>query len=132
MTRRGRDRSGPGGLMLWLAGGAALGFGVASLPSIGMLVLPVAVVILVAAGIVTRGQGWPLVLAGAALPLLWVAWLHRRGPGWVSYETDTGGGGSELLDPVPWLLTGLGLLLLAGVLLLLTRWLKTWRTSRRD
>lgn len=132
MTRKSRDRSGPGGLVLWLVGGAALGFGFASLPSIGMLVLPVGVIILVAAGIVTRGQGWPLMLAGTALPLLWVAWLQRRGPGWVTYETDTGGGGSELLDPVPWLLTGLGLLLLAGVFLLLTGWLETRRRSRRD
>jgi len=132
MTRRDRDRSGPGALMLWLVGGAALGLGVASLPSIGMLVLPGAVLILGAAGIVTRGRGWPLVLVGAALPLLWVAWLHRRGPGWVTYETDTGGGGSELLDPVPWLLTGLGLLILAGGLLLLTRWLETRRMSQKD
>lgn len=99
MTRRDRDRSGPGALMLWLVGGAAIGLGVASLPSIGMLVLPGAVLILGAAGIVTRGRGWPLGLAGAALPLLWVAWLHRRGPGWVTYETDTGGGGCRTAGP---------------------------------
>ncbi|GAA5164259.1 hypothetical protein [Ornithinimicrobium tianjinense] len=120
-------RTGAAGFWLWLVGGAALGFGVASLPSIGMFVLLGAVVILAAAGIVTRGAGWPLVLAGAALPLLWVAWLHRRGPGWVTYETDTGGGGSELLDPVPWLVAGLGLLALSGVLLAVGRWVGRWR-----
>lgn len=114
--------------LLWAVGGAALALGIASLPSIGMFVLLGAVVILVAAGVVTRGSGWPLLLAGAALPLLWVAWLHRRGPGWVTYETDTGGGGSELLDPVPWLLAGVGLLILSGALLLLAR----RRRSRRD
>lgn len=107
--------------LLWAVGGAALALGIASLPSIGMFVLLGAVVILVAAGVVTRGSGWPLLLAGAALPLLWVAWLHRRGPGWVTYETDSGGGGAELLDPVPWLLAGVGLLVLSGALLLLAR-----------
>lgn len=117
--------------LLWLVGGAALGLGVASLPSIGMFVLGGAVVVLVAAAIVTRGSGWPFVLAGAALPLLWVAWLHRRGPGWVTYETETGGGGRELLDPVPWLLAGLGLLVLSGTLMLLTRWLVRRRGTGR-
>ena len=114
--------------LLWGLGGAALAFGIASLPSIGMFVLVAAVALLTAAGIVTRGSGWPLALAGAALPLLWVAWLHRRGPGWVTYETDPGGGGAELLDPVPWLLAGIALLVLSGALQLLARWSR----SRRD
>ena len=109
--------------LLWLLGGAAVGFGIASLPSIGMFVLLGAVAILLAAGVTTRGQGWPLVLAGAALPFLLVAWLHRGGPGWVTYETATGGGGGELLDPRPWLFVGLGLLVASGVLLALGRFL---------
>lgn len=112
--------------LLWLVGGAAVGLGIASLPSIGMFVLAGAAVILVAAAVVTRGSGWPLVLTGAALPLLWVAWLHRKGPGWVTYETVNGvSGGSEQLDPRPWLLVGLGLLVLSALLLVLVRRLGT-------
>lgn len=114
--------------LLWLVGGAAVGFGVASLPSIGMFVLLGAVPVLLAAGFATRGQGWPLVLAGAALPLLWVAWLHRGGPGWVTYETQDGvSGGGELLDPRPWLLVGLGLIAASSVLLALDRRLRRTR-----
>lgn len=108
--------------LLWLIGGTALGFGVASLPSIGLFVLPVGVAVLVAAGIVTRGSGWPLTLTGAALPLLWVAWRHREGPGWVTYETQDGvSGGGEVLDPLPWLLTGLGLIAASALLVVVDR-----------
>lgn len=112
------DRTGPTGFVLWLLGGAAFTFLGLSLPSALFIGLPVAV--LVAA--VLSWRSWlPGLLTGVSLPLFFVAWRHRGGPGWVRYQTATGGGSSELLDPVPWLLVALGLLLAAGVLLMVGR-----------
>lgn len=119
MTRGGsRDRTGPAGFGPWLLGGAVFTFLGLSLPSALFIGLPVAA--LVAAALSWRS--WlPGLFTGVSLPLFWVAWRHRGGPGWVSFETATGGGGYELLDPTPWLLAAGGFLVAAVALLLLGR-----------
>lgn len=94
---------------LWPAGGFLLGLGIVSLPSIGLLVLPVAAATLVAAAAWGRGKDATLALVGAGLPFLYVAFLHRGGPGQRCGQTDTGGWCQDLLDPRPWLLIGLAL-----------------------
>lgn len=108
-----------------LLAGAVITFFGLSMPAVGLPVL------LLAAGVATWWS-WrtalPGLLAGVSLPLLWVASKNRGGPGWVTHQDARGGGGSELLDPVPWLLAGVGLLILSGALLLLAR----RRRSRRD
>lgn len=115
---RSEDRTGPAGFVLWLLGGAVFTFLGVSLPS--ALVIGLSVAVFAAAALSWRS--WlPGLLIGVSLPLLWVAWLHRRGPGWETWETPTGGGGQELLDPRPWLLVGGGLLAAAAVLLTLGR-----------
>lgn len=113
----------------WLLTGAVISFFGLSMPAVGLPVL------LVAAAIATWWS-WrtalPGLLVGVSLPLLRVAWNNRGGPGYVEFTTDTGGGGYELLDPVPWLLVGLGLLAVAGLLLvagLLAR--RSWYARRR-
>ena len=109
---------------LWLLGGFLLVFGVVSLPSIGMFVLPGAVVVMILAGVLSRGQGWPLFLIGAALPMFWVAWLHRGGPGIRRWQGQTSSGASELLNPWPFSIAGVVLLTLAVLLILRRRALR--------
>lgn len=111
-------RTGPTGFWSWLVGGAVFTFLGLSLPSALVVGFPLAAVV---AAVLSWRSWLPGYLLGTSLPLLWVAWMNRLGPGWVTYETDTGGGGSELLDPLPWLLVGAGLALVAGALLALGR-----------
>lgn len=109
------------GAAIWLVGGAMVGFGVAALPSIGWFVIVGGAVVLTLATVHVR-EGWAWVFLGAALPLLWVAATHRRGPGTVCGQTDSGGWCSEFLDPLPWLAAGLVLVALFGVARLVTWW----------
>lgn len=111
MTRgRREDRSGPAGFVLWLLGGAVFTFLGLSLPSALFIGLLLAVVF---AAVLSWRSWLPGLLTGVSLPLLWVAWRHRSGPGWEAWWTPTGGGSQELLDPLPWLLVGAGLLVTA-------------------
>lgn len=113
---------------LWLLGGILVGFGVASLPSIGLFLLPAGVLMLTLTGVLGRGRGWPFIFPGIALPLLWVAWLHRGGPGERCWETSSAMGCDGLLDPRPWLIAGLILLLVFAIALRLSG----ARRSRRE
>lgn len=111
-------RTGPAGFWLWLAGGAVFTFLGLSFPSALFIGFPLLAVV----ATVLSWRCWlPGYLLGTSLPLLWVAWKNRGGPGFVTFETDTGGGGYELLDPLPWLLVGLGLVAAAVVLLVMGR-----------
>lgn len=112
--------------VLWLLGGLLVGLGVASLPSIGWFLIAVGTPTLLLAGILGRGRGWSLMFLGLATPLLWVAWLHRGGPGERTWETPSGAGLEETLDPMPWLTAGMILLLLFVLALGLT-----WVLPRR-
>lgn len=47
------------------------------------------------------------VVSGLGLPLLFVAWVNRAGPGMSCWTSVTGGGCDQRLDPWPWLLIGL-------------------------
>lgn len=111
---------GAGGL-LWLLGGAMVGYGVLALPSIGLFVLPVAIVVLLLAGAVTEGEGGPLLLVGAALPWFWVTGRNIGGPGQECWETETGGGCRDLFDPWAFGIPALVLLVLGVGLLVLGR-----------
>lgn len=55
-------------------------------------------------------------LTGAGLVSLLVAYLQRNGPGTTCWHTATGVGCADHLDPVPWLLAGI-VLVLAGTVL---------------
>lgn len=99
--------------LLWVLAGGLLGLGALSLPSIGLFVLLAAVLAFALAVRVTGGRDWFLTLAGIGLPFLWVAWLHRRGPGVHCWEDGDVSGCDENLNPWPFL--AIGLLLLAAV-----------------
>ena len=79
--------------------------------SIGVFVLPVALI----------GTFWlrrrraprssaPGVVSGIGLPMLYVAFVNRQGPGWVCEGTHCG----QQLSPWPWLIAGV-LFVIAGV-----------------
>lgn len=118
---RGRSRS--RAWWLWLIGGFLVGFGLLSLMTIGIFVLAGAVVVLLVARALSPSRGVRSVLVGVGLPFFWVAWLHRGGPGMRCWESANSRGCAELLNPLPFLLIGL-VLLLIGVWPLLARRLR--------
>lgn len=113
---------------LWLLGGVLLGFGIVSLPSIGLLVLPVAALVILASAVWARPRDSSLALVGASLPFLYVAFRHRGGPGRRCGEGDGFGWCAELLDPRPWLVIGLAFLVLGAGLFLANQ---AWTRRRR-
>lgn len=58
-----------------------------------------------------RGRSTPGFVTGAGLPLLWVAYVQREGPGTVCWHTATGTGCNQYLNPLPWLIIGIALVL---------------------
>jgi hypothetical protein len=58
-------------------------------------------------------------LAGAGLVSLFVAYVQRQGPGTTCWHTSTAVGCDQHLNPIPWLV--IGLLLLIGAILLQKR-----------
>lgn len=101
--------------MLWALVGAGACLAVLGAASIGLLVAPV-----VAASawvlLVTTPADRSLAgaVSGASLPLLYVAWLNRAGPGEVCRVEVRFTECSERWSPWPWLVAGL-VLLAAGV-----------------
>lgn len=102
----------------WALVGALGAFGVVALLTVGVFVLPVALVL--------GGFGlWsprlrpgllPGLLLGASLVPLWVAFVNRSGPGTVCESTATSSTCAEQYSPWPFLVVGL-LLACAGVAL---------------
>ena len=99
----------------WMAVGAGYALGVLGALTIGLFVL----IITVVATILLRRDprspaGLPGLVSGLSLPLFYVAYLNRAGPGTICRAI--GAGGQECTDewsPWPWLVIGL-LLLLGG------------------
>jgi hypothetical protein len=50
-------------------------------------------------------------LAGAGLLSLFVAYIQRDGPGTTCWHTATAGGCDQHLNPLPWLIVGITLVL---------------------
>lgn len=106
----------------WAATGALAGFGAVGALTIGVFLLPAAVLLLV-------GIGWrPLrnssiagALAGVALVPLFVAWLNRRGPGTVCTTLRSGLSCQEQWSPWPFAVAGVALLGAFGALVVFSR-----------
>jgi hypothetical protein len=104
---------------LWFWAWAAVGaLATASLdPGLGPLAAIPALVlgVLVACG-GERSRGSALgLITGAGLPLLLVAYIQRQGPGTTCWHTATAAGCNQHLNPLPWLIVGL-VLVLAGLI----------------
>jgi len=113
------DRSSRGTVwfVAWILVGAALAFGVLGIATVGVFVLPVALIAGVALALRPaarrRAAG---VVAGAGLPLLYVAYLNRSGPGTVC---TTHAGGQACVDesnPWVWLAAALAVIAAGTVL----------------
>jgi hypothetical protein len=93
--------------LFWAIVGAGGALGMVSV--IGWLVLfPLAVIgVLVWNRLPASRQSAAGMITGAGALLLFIAWLHRDGPGMTCYHTATGGGCDEHLNPLPWLFLGL-------------------------
>lgn len=85
-------------MLAWLVAGSVIAFFGMSLMTVGLPVLAIAIV---AAAL--RNWKWDLpgLLAGVSLPVLWVAWKNRGGPGNECITTPSVSGCGELLDPMP-------------------------------
>ncbi|MBA9053265.1 hypothetical protein [Streptomyces murinus] len=104
-----------GWFLAWVAVGACAALGLAALLSVGVLLLAaaaVAAVLLLRKGHRITALG---ALAGPALPLLYLAYSNRGGPGTVCRSTATETICTDEFAPLPFLLTGV-LLLVASVL----------------
>ena len=75
---------------------------------IGVITMPIALVATIALSVPsTPRRGATGAIAGASVPLFYIAWMHREGPGEVCRDIR---GGHECIDeisPVPWFVAGL-------------------------
>jgi hypothetical protein len=70
-------------------------------------------------------------LAGMGLVSIYVAYVQRRGPGPVCYQTATGGSGcDEYLNPWPWLVVGV--VLVSVAIVAHTRMMRRARVASRS
>jgi hypothetical protein len=112
----------------WLPAWSVLGAGfvVGVISVIGVIVLPIVIVLIVLLSRVRSARpAHPGVVAGFGLPLLYVAWLNRRGPGNVCKTFANGESCVEQMSPWPWFALGAGLLA-TGILLAVI-----WHVRRR-
>ncbi len=108
MTSTPRDRRGVMWFIAWMLVGAGYAFGVLSALSIGAYVLLITVVATIV--LVTRAGnrvGLPGLVSGLSLPLFFVAYVNRSGPGTICTTTATSQTCSDELSPWPWLLIGI-------------------------
>ncbi|MFJ4715181.1 hypothetical protein [Streptomyces sp. NPDC088785] len=109
------------GFVSWTGVGALAALGLLTLFTIGVWLTPVAVA---AAVLAATRRGWsaglPGLVSGLGVPLFYVAYLNRAGPGTVCTSTASGGSCVEEFDPRWWIAAGV-LLLLAGAALFVVR-----------
>jgi len=106
---------------VWSAIGAAYALALLGAMTIGVFVLPFAVVATLFVRWHRRAHvGLPGLISGAALPLLYVAYLNRSGPGTVCSAIPGGQSCTDEWSPWPWLSLGLALLV-AGVIVFARR-----------
>ena len=112
---RGRQLGEWGWFWVWAVVGGCVAISFVSF--IGLFFLPVAALGAFAGLWWGRSSGARSSLgaiSGAGVPFLVVAYLQRKGPGTVCWKSATASGCDEYLDPRPWLVIGL-VLVLAGI-----------------
>jgi hypothetical protein len=105
----------------WLLVGAGFAVGIVGIASIGLFVLPLAVLATV---LLVRRQhvpsGLPGLISGLAVPLLYVAYLNRAGPGSICTTVTGGQECNDEWSPWPWLAVGV-ILFVLGVVVFIDR-----------
>ena len=107
-------------VVLWVAVGAFGCLSVLALLSIGWMFAILTAAALVLAILLTRGRGVGGLVLGVALPLAWVGWMNRQGPGEVCTSTSTGTQCVEMFNPWPFLAVAALLAALGIVLAIVT------------
>jgi hypothetical protein len=110
-----------GAFLGWCLAGAGGCFGVLSLLTVGPFVL--LATLFLCAWLLWRFEfGWAMggLLSGAGLPVFYLAWLNRGGPGEVCTYTATGSECGDEWSPWPFLVVAV-LLLVAGVVVFVRR-----------
>jgi hypothetical protein len=99
----------------WCVAGVGLGVGVLALLTIGPFVL-LATFVLCGFLLWRLGLGWGMagMLSGAGVPVLYVAWLNRGGPGEVCDNTPTSVSCTQAWSPWPFAVVA-GVLLVSGL-----------------
>jgi len=100
--------------VIWAVVGAAGALAILTAPTIGIFVLPATLVL--GAVLAWRGrkqQAGPGIVAGLGLPLCYVGYLNRGGPGTVCTALPGGGECTQETSPWPWIAIGL-VLVVAG------------------
>ena len=93
---------------VWSLLGAVWTFALLAILSVGLYILPVAAAATVLlARRVSGRRGLPGLVSGLGAPVLYVAYLNRRGPGEVCAVLDGGSSCVQQWDPWPWLIVGL-------------------------
>lgn len=102
----------------WLAVGALVVFGFLAGFTIGIPFLLLGCVLAIAGAAIraTRSLAMTAVAAGFALPLFYIAWLNRDGPGTICTKGATYQSCEEQSNPWPWAVAGV--LLIAATLVL--------------
>lgn len=97
----------------WFSAWATLGSAaVLAVVSLGpLLLLPTVALAIVFASRPDARRSAPGLLVGAGVLLLYVAWVQRHGPGTTCWHTATGGGCDQHLNPLPWLLGGIAVVI---------------------
>lgn len=107
----------------WLLTGGGFAFGVLAMMTVGVFVLPVVVAALVLLARQPRSYAGLVALpAGLSLPMFYVAWLNRDGPGDVCRPIQGGSECAQEWSPWPWLAVGLSLVAASAV----------WALARRS
>jgi hypothetical protein len=97
--------------------GAVLSLGILGALSIGFVLLPVGLIAAATLGMRSSTRRGVLgVVSGLGVPLLYVAFLNRDGPGTVCHAIDGGVDCAERWSPWPWLGLGVALVILGLVL----------------
>jgi hypothetical protein len=101
----------------WLAIGASYAFALLSAWTIGMYVLPFAIITTIVVAKLTRNRSSVLgTISGFGVPVLYVAWLNRSGPGNVCVADRVSISCGQEWNPFPWLVTGLFLLVIGALM----------------
>ncbi|QIK73126.1 hypothetical protein G7070_13740 [Propioniciclava coleopterorum] len=99
----------------WAVAGLLVALAFAGMFTIGVFVLPVAAAVVALLVWRTAGRGWPGLLVGVAALVLWIAARNRLGPGEVCTPMPDGTSCTEYYDPVPLLVAGCALLVVAAL-----------------
>jgi hypothetical protein len=100
-----------GWFLAWFVVAAAFALGLLGAFTIGVVALPVAIALMVV--LATRRHGSEAragALSGFGLPLLYVGYLNRAGPGTVCSVSAGGTSCTEAWTPLPWLIAGAAML----------------------